>query len=167
MTLKPGRCLGCEALIWRIGVQQKEANDVRAGTEVLLWPIPTTRFARVKAKQENGDEQIFVGIPLCPKCFAARPHTGGREPIALLRDVLGLWKTPTGEIEWESAWERYAAWYAEGREAFYRAWLSDQLLYEETDVERLMRQWQDDRPKREEEITARVTERDDGRPGSP
>ena len=134
MTLKPGRCLGCEALVWRIGVQQKKANAVPAGTEFLLWPLPSAKFARFRVER-NEHEQIYAAIPFCAICAT-------EAVVPILQTFLGVGE---GVLEWEPARTRYAAWYAEDREAFYRAWLRDQVQYEEAEIEKLMQQWQEDR----------------------
>jgi hypothetical protein len=48
-------------------------------------------------------------------------------------------------IAYEPALARYAAWYAPEKAEFYRAWLHDHLYLEDSAVETIMTQWEQDR----------------------
>lgn len=123
---KAGFCTDCGARTWRYGTFQREYMQVPAGTEVILWPVPSSVYARV----QDG-ENVGVGIGFCGGCAPA-PGTvvlAGFGPV----------------VSYETARERYKDWFTDYKGMFYRTWLRDTLSYEPAQVAALMNVWKADR----------------------
>ena len=127
MAIKAGHCTGCNNLVWRVAVAQKDWGDTKAGETYILWPLPESLYAVL----QDGDDNQMVGIAYCPACAPSVGTDGPFPDHPVLR--------------YERALERYENWYTPGREKFYRAWLQDQLFLEPAMIETLMTQWEQDR----------------------
>jgi hypothetical protein len=125
---RAGHCTACGALVWRTAVAAREdkSSGIRAGQMFILWPNPTSMYARVETPTGEAP-----GIAFCAKC--APPI--GDPALVDLGPVL----------RYETARGRYAAWYADDRETFYRAWLRDALSLKAAQIKALIQQWNADR----------------------
>lgn len=123
--LSPGRCAKCNAPTWRTTIQQREINDVPAGSVVLLWPDPASVY--VNTVTETG---WTVGAGYCPGCA---PRLG--EPGFDGQPVIGI----------EAARKRYVYWYSDEYGVFAGAHLCDQVGHTGDERDAILRQWEIDR----------------------
>src|SRR3990167_6403220 len=129
--LRAGYCAAFGTLCWRTATAQKDHDGTKAGEVFLLWPNPTSVYAKVRTPTGRA-----VGIAYCSPCA---PQIGA--------PFVGTVGIPEGwpVIGYETAHTRYTAWFDVTQEAFYRAWLRDHLCLEPPDVDSLMVQWNLDR----------------------
>jgi hypothetical protein len=121
-----GHCTACGRLIWRTATAARDRDGVRAGQLFLLWPLPESVYARLAT-----DTGSAPGVAFCLSCI---PRLGERA-LEGFGPVMGL----------DTAHSRYSDWFSEGRDIFYRAWLSEVLSLEPLQIEVLMAQWAQDR----------------------
>src|SRR2546427_842533 len=127
MALKAGHCTGCQKPVWRSVAQQKDAHGKPAGTEHILWPHPTSMYAKLKT-----DTGHAPGIAYCPDCA---PAIGEQCPAVDNLEVCG----------YESAKARYAFWYSDGYGAFLRSYLADAMFLDAAAVADMLALWERDR----------------------
>jgi len=123
---KAGHCTACGQQIWRTAVAARDNGAIHAGQEFLLWPMPASLYAVLETTTGHAP-----GVAFCRSCAPA--------PGELALEGFGA------TIRLEGAHERYAGWFREGRDVFYRAWLMDALSLEPAEIEAHMSQWQEDR----------------------
>jgi hypothetical protein len=128
VTVRAGHCTDCGRLIWRAATAARDdlRSGIKAGTQYILWPDPTSLYARLETSTGYAP-----GVAFCRQC-APEPGThvlDGFGPVICL----------------ESAHERYAAWYTENWGAVRRAWLRDALSLEPAQIDALMGEWNADR----------------------
>ena len=103
-------CTYCDKLVWRTATAKLDSpsSNIHAGQVFPLWPDPASKYAIL-----SSDSGVAPGIAFCPSCAPkiGEPALDGYGPI----------------LGYETALNRYCAWYAPERELFYRTWLQDAL----------------------------------------
>ena len=145
--MKPGACCHCGETNWRT------VPDPKTGAPIILWPDPTTRYARVRIHVEpTGEDRVAVGLNFCAEC-SVEPHTQGILPALATNarartGVVGeaLARVPDATVlEWESAGDRYQGWFTETYGTWLRAWLHDYARLEAPAADAIVAQWEADR----------------------
>lgn len=123
---RAGHCTDCGKLIWRYATASRDNGPaIRAGQRFILWPEPSSAYARLET--ENG---YAAGVAFC-----------GEHVPALGENVLYGYGPV---IAIESARERYHDRFEPVKELFLRAWLRDALILEPAEIETLVNQWKVD-----------------------
>ena len=131
--MKAGHCVKCDAWTWRTALDPKD------GSTILLWPLPTSRYASVlTARDDRGNSHLAPGIGYCGGCAPALHAAPGPELAALVPGALVVALV-------EEAGTRYAHWYTPGYGEWLRAHARDYLELDEMAIGRLMAQWEADR----------------------
>ena len=123
-----GKCTACGAQVWRQAMAVRNNGPrIKAGDVSILWPDPTSVYAKVEA--DNG---FAPGIAFCERHIPAI----GQEVLEGYGPV----------VEIETAHTRYASWYSDDHGRFRRLWLRDAYGYDQPAIDQLMSVWEQDRP---------------------
>ena len=126
--MQAGHCTGCHKLTWKVEM------DPKGGGELLLWPLPDSRYALIRheGKDSLGQRSVSMlasGISYCATCVPVPTVVPGGIEV----------------VEMEPAKERYANWYTPKHGEWLRAHARDYLKMDEQAMTALMGQWERDR----------------------